>query len=115
MTARREIPLVALRLVLPALAILVAVAARGPAGAHEFTLESLMTGFVKIEPGRAHLVVRVPLHVLKSARFPAMGREIDLTNADAAVERAVTQLGREIAILEDGRRLTPSSAVGRLT
>ncbi len=114
MTPRRGLPLAALALVLHA-AALVAAAMPGPAGAHEFTLESLMSGFVKIEPGEAHFVVRVPLHVLKSARVPAKGREIDLVNADAAVEQAVTQLGREITIQEAGRLLAPSRAVGRLT
>jgi hypothetical protein len=78
MTPRRGFPLTALALVLHAAAALVVVATPRQVGAHEFTLESLMTGFVKIEPGQAHFVVRVPLHVLKSARFPAKGREIDL-------------------------------------
>lgn len=115
MTPRRGVPLGALALILHVAAALVAVVTPRPVSAHEFTLESLMSGFVKIESREAHFVVRVPLHVLKSAGFPAKGREIDLVNADAAVERAVTQLGREITIQEAGRLLAPSRAIGRLT
>jgi hypothetical protein len=86
-----------------------------PANAHEFTMESLINAFVKIDSREAHLVLRVPLHVLKSVKFPVSGREIDLTAADAAIQQALTQLGREITIWEAGRPLVPSRALGRLT
>src|SRR4029453_14526986 len=69
---------------------------------HEFTLESLMNGFVTMEAREAHLVIRVPLHVIKAARFPTVGREIDLANADAAIGRALAQIAREMTISEDG-------------
>ena len=51
--------------------------------------------------------LRVPLHVLKSVKFPVSGREIDLTAADAAIQQALTQLGSEITIWA-GRPLVPS-------
>src|SRR4030095_1719774 len=41
--------------------------------------------------------------------------EIDLTAADVAIQKALTQLGNEITIWEDSRRLVPSGAAGRLT
>ena len=85
------------------------------ANAHEFTIETLMNGFVKIEPLEVHLVIRVPLHVLKSVKFPVSGREIDLTAADIAIQKALSQLGNEITIWEDNRPLVPSSAIGRLS
>jgi hypothetical protein len=85
------------------------------ASAHEFTMESLMNAFVRIEPSEAHVVIRVPLHVIKSAKFPLSGREIDLTGADAAIQRALAQLGHEITIWETDQRLVPSGAIGRLT
>src|SRR5262245_17161090 len=85
------------------------------ATAHEFTIETLMNGFVKIEPSEVHLVVRVPLHVLKSVKFPVGGREIDLTAAESAIQKALTQLSNEITIWEDNRLLVPSRATGRLT
>ena len=79
-----------------------------PANAHEFTMESLINAFVKIDSREAHLVLRVPLHVLKSVKFPVSGREIDLTAADAAIQQALTQLGREITIWEAGRMPSPT-------
>src|SRR5215510_3760987 len=85
------------------------------ASAHEFTMETLMNGFVKIEPSEIHLVVRVPLHVLKSVKFPVSGREIDLTAADIAIQKALSQLGNEITIWEENRPLVLSSAIGRLS
>jgi hypothetical protein len=57
----------------------------------------------------------VPLEILKSVKFPVSGREIDLTAADAAIQQALTQLGREITIWEAGRPLVISRALGRLT
>jgi hypothetical protein len=113
MTARRALSLA--RLTLLACAALASIGGPPSALAHEFTMESLMNGFVKIDPTEAHLVVRVPLHVIRSAKFPTTGREIDLPGADAAVQRALAQLGRDITIWEDGRPLVPASAVGRLT
>jgi hypothetical protein len=86
-----------------------------PVQCHEFALESVMNGFVKIESHEAHLVVRVPLHVLKTAAFPATGREIDLIRAEPAAQRALALLGREITLRENGRPLVASAAAGRLS
>jgi hypothetical protein len=86
-----------------------------PANAHEFTMESLINAFVKIDSREAHLVLRVPLHVLGSVKFPVSGREIDLTAADAAIQQALTQLSSQITIWEAGRPLVASGAVARLT
>ncbi|MEI5604331.1 hypothetical protein, partial [Streptomyces brasiliscabiei] len=43
------------------------------------------------------------------------GREIDLAAGDAAIQQALTQLGREITIWEAGWPLVASRAWGRLT
>src|SRR4029453_3164463 len=115
MRARRSILFYALALGIQGAVALGPVVVPRPASAHEFTIESLMNAFVKLEPSEAHFVVRVPLHVLKSARFPVNGREIDLTGADPAIQRALTKLGQEITIWEASRPLAPSSAIGRLT
>ena len=115
MIARRMIRSYALALSIQTVVVLGSVVIPCAGSAHEFTIETLMNGFVKIEPRQAHLVVRVPLHVLKSAKFPVSGREIDLAGADAAIQRALTQLGQEITIWEAGRPLSPSGAMGRLT
>jgi len=92
-----------------------AVLAPRPAVSHEFALESTMTAFVKIEAREAHLVVRVPLHLLRPAKFPLSGREIDLANVSPAIQRALTAMKQEITLWEDGRMLAPSTAIGRLS
>ena len=115
MTAHRIIPFYALALGLQVAVALGPVVIPPPANAHEFTMESLMNAFVRIESREAHLVVRVPLHVLKSAKFPVSGREINLAAAEPAIQQALTQLSREITIWEAGRPLVPSAATGRLT
>jgi HupE / UreJ protein len=86
-----------------------------PARAHDPVRETFVRGFVKIEPDRAHLVIRVPLTLLDSARFPTAGRVLDLANAEPAIQRALADLAREITISENGRPLAPAGAVARLT
>src|SRR5260370_12628748 len=86
-----------------------------PARAHEFKLESVMTGFVKIEPREAHLVIRVPLHVLRGIKFPLNGAEIALDKADPAIQQALELVGRQIALFEDGGPLVPTTALARLS
>jgi hypothetical protein len=86
-----------------------------PARSHEFSLESVMNAFVAVEPREAHLVVRMPLHLLKTVRVPTTGRELDLANADPAIERALSALAREITLSEDGRTLVASRAIGRFS
>jgi hypothetical protein len=115
MTFRRGILFNALALSLYVAAGLCPVGISRLANAHEFTMESLINAFVKIDSREAHLVLRVPLEILKSVKFPMSGREIDLAAADAAIQQALTQLGGEITIWEAGRPLVKSRALGRLT
>jgi hypothetical protein len=88
--------------------------APSPARAHEFSLESVITAFVKIESRQTHLVLRVPLHVLRPVKFPAIGRELDLVNVEPANRRALAALAREITLWEGERPLVLSSDIGRL-
>src|SRR5438093_605325 len=90
-------------------------AAAAPAWAHEFTLDAVMNAFVKIDPREAHLVIRVPLYAIKSAKFPVNGREIDVAAAEPAIQRALSLVGREITLEENGRPLRASAASGRLS
>src|SRR5438445_8155802 len=85
------------------------------ASAHEFKLESLMNAFVKIESREAHLVIRLPLHVTQTVRFPVRGAEIDLANAGPALQRALGALSHDVSLLEDDRLLVPQNAIGRLS
>jgi len=98
------------------IALLLGAAALGwAASAHEFSLESLMNAFVKVEQREAHLVIRLPLHVTHTVRFPVKGVQIDLANSGPTIQRALDALGKDIVLYEDGRPLTPSSAIGRLS
>jgi len=86
-----------------------------PARAHEFKLDAVINAFVTTEPGAAHLVVRAPLYLFKSAKFPVNGAEVDVPQSEHAVARALAALEQDVALFEDGRRLTASSAMGRLS
>jgi hypothetical protein len=85
------------------------------AQAHEFKLDAVMNAFVKIEPGRAELVVRAPLYLFKSARFPVAGVEIDVGQSAAATERSLLAIQKDITVFENDRPLTASSATARLS
>ena len=85
------------------------------AHAHEFKLDTVMNGFVKIEPTEAHVVIRAPLYLFRTIRFPVKGTEVDVENSAPAMERALAGLQQEITIFEDGRPLKARSATGRLT
>jgi hypothetical protein len=115
MTRRRGIPTTLALFVATALASGFVVATVRPASAHEFTLESLINGFVKIDVREAHLVVRIPLHVVGTIKLPARGAEIDLANAGPAIQRGLEALGRDLILWEDGQRLVPARAIGRLS
>ncbi|MEO8187733.1 MAG: HupE/UreJ family protein, partial [Burkholderiaceae bacterium] len=86
-----------------------------PARAHEFKLDAVINGFVTIEPGEAHFVVRAPLYLFKSARFPVKNIEIDVPQSGPAIERALAAIQKDLVISEDGRKLIASRATGRLS
>lgn len=85
------------------------------AGAHEFKLDAVINTFVKIEPAQAQLVVRAPLYLFKSAKFPVSGAEIEVDKSASAIERALAALQQDIALFENGRPLVASKASGRLS
>jgi hypothetical protein len=86
-----------------------------PVSAHEFSMESVMNAFIRTEAREAHLVIRVPLHVVKGIQLPLKGNVIDLASAGPAVQRGLDGLGQEIILWENDRRLTPTAARGRLS
>ena len=85
------------------------------ARAHEFKLDAVINGFVTVEPGQAHVVVRVPLYLVPSAKFPVKNVEIDVPRSGAALERALAAIQQDLVLFEDGRKLTASTATGRLS
>lgn len=98
-----------------AFAIACTVIAASPAAAHDVPQRHLINAFVKVEGHRADLVVRVPLDVLPTVRFPVKGRELDLAAAEPATQRALDGLAHDISLWENGAQLAPSSAKGRLS
>jgi hydrogenase/urease accessory protein HupE len=83
--------------------------------AHEFKLDAVINAFVKIEPGEAQLVVRVPLYLFKAVRFPVNNVEIDVEKSPPAIRRALSAIEHDITLFENGRPLVASTATGRLS
>ena len=83
--------------------------------AHDLPMNTVMNAFVKIEPHQAHLVVRVPLDLLRGVPFPMKGSQYDLTASGPATQQALSALADGLIILENGARLTPSDSSGRLS
>jgi hydrogenase/urease accessory protein HupE len=83
--------------------------------AHEFKLDAVINAFVKVEPGEAQLVIRAPLYLFKSVKFPVAGAEIDVNNSAPAVERALAAIQQDITLFENERPLVASHATGRLS
>lgn len=74
-----------------------------------------MNAFVKIEPHQAHLVVRIPLDLLRAFSFPLKGDQYDLAASGPATQRTLGVLADGFILLENGVRLTPSESSGRLS
>ncbi len=83
--------------------------------AHDLPTNTIMNAFVKIEPKQAHLVVRVPLDLLRGVPFPLKASQYDLAASGPATQLALLALAEGFVILENGVRLTPSDASGRLS
>jgi hypothetical protein len=83
--------------------------------AHEFKLDAVINAFVKIEPDEAQLVIRAPLYLFKSVKFPVNNIEIDVDKSAPAIERALAAIQQDIALFENERPLVASHATGRLS
>jgi hypothetical protein len=93
----------------------VAVALTSLAQAHEFKLDAVINAFVKIEPGRAELVVRAPLYLFKQSKFPVAGAEIDLDQSGPAIGRSLAAIEKDLTVYENERPLVANDAAGRLS
>jgi hypothetical protein len=85
------------------------------AQAHDLPLDRVMTAFVQTEPHEAHLAIHVPLDLLRSLQFPLEGDHYDIAGSGPAVQTALAALAANIELSENGARLVPSSASGRLS
>lgn len=109
----------------PAVRILAALAlAAAPAAArpHEIPSEYVMTALLRADPGRAELVVRVPLALLRTMRFPSRpdasnpdAGVVDLAAAGPAVERAAAAVARDLLLADGDRALAPEPRAARLS
>jgi len=82
--------------------------------AHDLPLHTVVNAFVKMEPRQAHLVIRVPLDLLRSVQFPLNGHVYDPAASGPASDLALRGIAQGIDIRENGVRLVPVVAVGRL-
>lgn len=83
--------------------------------AHDLPVDTVMNGFVKVEPRELHLLVRIPLDLLRQINFPQHGGNYDVSALAAPIDQTLTALGRDIIIRENGERLTPVAQAGRLS
>lgn len=84
------------------------------ASAHDLPLDRTMNGFIKIGPGQADFVVRVPLDLLVGVPFPVEGDHYEIGTAGTAVRGALGILASNLVLWEGNVRLEPSSAIGEL-
>jgi len=85
------------------------------AAAHDLPMNSIMNGFVKVQPHQIDLVVRVPLDLLRGVPFPVKDSRYDVAASGPAAELALLLLEDGFVVFEDGVRLTAASSKGRLS
>lgn len=86
-----------------------------PGAAHTLDISRIMNAFVKIEPGQAHVVVRVSMELLRGLPFPVKDGEYDLAAAEPVAEIGLLTLTDGFVLTENGHRLTVSATRGRLS
>jgi hypothetical protein len=103
-----------LRPVALALALALALAFGGaPAAAHEIPARVTVRAFLRVEPGRLHVLVRAPLEAMRDVDFPQRGLGyLDLSRSSAmARESALLWIAGSLTVYEDGRALPPPELV----
>jgi hypothetical protein len=83
--------------------------------AHDLPMNSIMNGFVKVEPRQIDLVVRVPLDLLRGIPFPVKDSQYTVETSGPAAQLGLLLLEDGFVLLEDGKRLTASASSGRLS
>jgi hypothetical protein len=87
-----------------------------PAAADTIPTNTIMNAFVKVEPKRIDLVVRIPLDLLRGGLpFPQKGQHFDLAASEPVIELALQLLTNGFVLLENDSPLTPINAHGRLS
>jgi HupE / UreJ protein len=83
--------------------------------AHDLPTNTIMNAFVKIEPKQAHLVVRIPLDLLRGVPLPLKGEQYDVAASGPAIQVGLRLLAEGFVLLENGVQLVPSESSGRLS
>src|ERR1700675_1139414 len=83
--------------------------------AHDLPMNSIMNGFVKVEPKQMDLVVRVPLDLLRGVPFPVKESQYEVGASGPLTQLSLLLLKDGFLLSEDGVRLAPSSSSGRLS
>ncbi len=83
--------------------------------AHDLPANTIMNAFVKIEPKQAHLVVRIPLDLLRGVPLPLKGEQYDVAASGPATQVGLRLLADGFVLLENGVQLVPSESSGRLS
>src|SRR5207247_11251917 len=95
---------------------LLALPPRAIANGGDLPAEVVLKGFVKLEDGRVHLLVRVPLDTLSPFRLPKRGPGyLDLAAVDEPLKLAAAATGRQIGLREDGVPLAPTARDARIS
>jgi hypothetical protein len=82
--------------------------------AHTIPTNTVLNAFVKVEPTQADLVVRIPMDLLRGLPFARKGANYDLAGSQPVIDLALQALSDGLVLEENGKRLTPVRASGRL-
>lgn len=83
--------------------------------AHSLPTNTIINAFIKIESRQAHLVVRIPMDLLRGLPFPQQGPLYDLAASGPTTELGLLTLTSGFVLLEDGKPLSPTKTSGRLS
>ncbi len=84
--------------------------------AHDIPDQILLSGFLKPEGDRLHLIVRIPLVMFLNLNFPKRGTGfLALDHMEEPLDVATSAIAREILIYEDNTRLKFASASARIS
>jgi hypothetical protein len=86
-----------------------------PLEGHAVAVERIVTVFVKPEPDRVEVLIRVPLDLLTSVAFPVVNGQLDVETSGAALDKAIALVGDGISFYEESRRVPPTRVAARLS
>lgn len=97
-----------------ALVLAVSCIAAAPAISHTIPTNTILNAFVKVEPTQADVVVRIPMDLLRGLPFARNGANYDPAGSEPVIGLALQVLSDGFVLEENGKRLVPAHASGRL-